>query len=821
MKNKLKALLPLLFVIALLAVIPFAVNAEECNHENTMHYDYIEPACHYSGIEAHEVCLDCGRMWPDNPPDFGLFDPYIPPLGGEVEHVTAKEPTCSELGNIEYWHCENCDQYWTDEALTRLTNRLSVRIGTLEHTEVYVARKEPTCTENGNIEHWYCSECGTKRSHYGGYLEVKYVIPATGHNYVEGVCMVCGECEHTNIVYVEPTMGDCHLQGYREHWYCSDCDGYWLDEDLTYQVSRHSVILFRPAGFEPDVQHIETVEPTCVSEGNIEYWHCEECDRYWTDEALTQLTNRKNVLIAALDHDFVYVDAVEPECHYTGNIAYKYCYVCDTHWTMDGMLTNRKAVILPEKGSDQVVHVEAKEPTCTEDGNIEYWHCGECDQYWLDYVGLRPEIIIPALGHDYVDGVCTVCGEKKETTVTADGLDITVSGLDGVRDFLIAPGHHEVYSGIKQNYILRVTNAKFGVSDRYTASMTSVGEYTVLVRYTDGSEQTYHYVTTEAATPEFAVSGLSVTVSDFSGLRTLRTAPGKWNTPGEVKRAAGARNIPARNIGNDPYKLQYAEDGVYTVSLEYLNGLVVVEHFELSRTIPYVYQKGNKITLGDLDDLYVVRYAPGIYETMGEIKRAEGSKYIRPSAIDENGEISFEIGYEMYTICVQYNDGSQYYDYCIGKNDHFDLDEVKSLLEKYGLTVDADLFENKEPGALQDGASLTVTLESKNISHIPQVTIKVKRQEEWFLLIQKNPQNLVFSTINNTYIEAITLEWILQGLDGEELDAKLDELYLNSDPLWDISRQYNDFDIVPLELSITIGDETEIITVYPVYEVVY
>ena len=149
------------------------------------------------------------------------------------------------------------------------------------------------------------------------------------------------------------------------------------------------------------------------------------------------------------------------------------------------------------------------------------------------------------------------------------------------------------------------------------------------------------------------------------------------------------------------------------------------------------------------------------------------------------------------------------------------MNEEESLLEKYGLTVKADLSENKEPGALQDGASLTVTLESENVSPIPQVTIKVKRQEGWFLLIQKNPQNLVFSTINNTYIEQITLEWILQGLEGDELDAKLEELYLNSDPLWDISRQYNDFDIVPLELSITIGDETEIITVYPVYEVTY
>ncbi|MBQ3099709.1 MAG: leucine-rich repeat domain-containing protein, partial [Clostridia bacterium] len=224
--------------------------------------------------------------------------------------------------------------------------------------------------------------------------------------------------------------------------------------------------------------------------------------------------------------------------------------------------------------------------------------------------------------------------ENLDPVLSVDGLNITVTNLGAVRDFLIAPGHHDVYAAIKQNYVLRVTEAKFGGKESYTATVTAPGEYTVLVRYTDGREQTYHYVIAEAVTPEFSVSGLSVSVSNLEGLRTIRTAPGEWKTPGEVKRAEGARNIPARNIGNDPYKLQYAEDGVYTVSLEYLNGLVVVEHFELSRTIPYVSQKGNKITLGDLDDLYVVRYAPGIYETMGEIKRAEGSKNNRPTAID-------------------------------------------------------------------------------------------------------------------------------------------------------------------------------------------
>lgn len=616
------------------------------------------------------------------------------------------------------------------------------------------------------------------------------------------------ECDHS-WVEVEAKEPTCTEDGMTYHLYCKNCgdiefmDGYFEEMPVI-----------------PATGH-EWSEWEVISEGG-----CDEYGFWWGR------TQRNCLLCGEIEteftdppHDLVFVEASEPQCDKPGSMIDHYrCNICGMLWSDISLeeFLDEDEVYIYKHSKENMTLLERKSPTCEEIGWVPHYYCEDCGYRQLfGEMTLEIIIVLPATGHNYVDGVCTVCGDIDGTTVTADGLDITVSGLSGVRDFLIAPGHHEVYSGIKQSYILRVTEAKFSGKESYTALVTAPGEYTVLVRYNDGSEQTYHYVTAEAVTPEFSVSGLSVSISNLEGLRTIRTAPGEWNTPGEVKRAAGARNIPARNISGDTYKLQYAEDGVYTVSLEYTNGLVVVEHFELSRTVPYVYQKGNKITLGDLDDLYVVRYAPGIYETMGEIKRAEGSKYIRPSAIDENGEISFEIGYEMYTICVQYNDGSQYYDYCIGKNDHFDLDEVKSLLEKYGLTVDADLFENKEPGALQDGASLTVTLESENASRIPQVTIKVKRQEEWFLLVQKNPQNLVFSTINNTYIEQITLEWILQGLEGDELDAKLEELYLNSDPLWDISRQYNDFDIVPLELSITIGDETEIITVYPVYEVVY
>lgn len=59
---------------------------------------------------------------------------------------------------------------------------------------------------------------------------------------------------------------------------------------------------------------------------------------------------------------------------------------------------------------------EAKAPTCTEVGNEAYWTCETCGKYFSDAES-KTEIILdstvlPALGHDYKDGVCTRCEGK-------------------------------------------------------------------------------------------------------------------------------------------------------------------------------------------------------------------------------------------------------------------------------------------------------------------------------------------------------------------------------------------------------------------------
>ena len=61
------------------------------------------------------------------------------------------------------------------------------------HKLVKTERKEPTCTEEGNIEYWFCEECGKYFSDEKGKTEVTdVVLPAKGHTFEGNVCTVCG-----------------------------------------------------------------------------------------------------------------------------------------------------------------------------------------------------------------------------------------------------------------------------------------------------------------------------------------------------------------------------------------------------------------------------------------------------------------------------------------------------------------------------------------------------------------------------------------------------------------------------------------------------
>lgn len=60
-----------------------------------------------------------------------------------------------------------------------------------------------------------------------------------------------------------------------------------------------------------------------------------------------------------------------------------------------------------------MVQTPKKDATCTVDGTEEYWTCEICGKYFKDESGTTPttpgENVIPATGHSYESGKCTVC----------------------------------------------------------------------------------------------------------------------------------------------------------------------------------------------------------------------------------------------------------------------------------------------------------------------------------------------------------------------------------------------------------------------------
>ena len=66
-----------------------------------------------------------------------------------VKYVAAKAATCTELGNIEYWYCADCGYAWLDAECTLNTNLKAVVLPTIEHT--YDSMYDASCNSCGAI----------------------------------------------------------------------------------------------------------------------------------------------------------------------------------------------------------------------------------------------------------------------------------------------------------------------------------------------------------------------------------------------------------------------------------------------------------------------------------------------------------------------------------------------------------------------------------------------------------------------------------------------------------------------------------------------
>ncbi len=175
-------------------------------------------------------------------------------------------------------------------------------------------------------------------------------------------------------------------------------------------------------------------EAGCINDGNIEYWHCDICDSYFSDEMATNKITKEETIIKALGHKEEIIKGYPASCVASGLTDGKKCGVCNE------ILEEQKII---EKQNHNLTHYSYFEAGCINDGNIEYWHCDICDSYFSDEMATnkitKEAIIIKALGHkeEIIKGYpascvasgltngkkCSVCNEILEEQKIIERLD--------------------------------------------------------------------------------------------------------------------------------------------------------------------------------------------------------------------------------------------------------------------------------------------------------------------------------------------------------------------------------------------------------------
>jgi len=404
--------------------------------------DYIKTQANHTDKAVYYKSCVCGEK--------STTDTFV--YGEVVAHeytsvVTA--PTCTTAGYTTYT-CE-CGHTYTDN-----------EVDALGHNEVTDEAKAPTCTETGLTEGKHCDVCGEV-------LVAQETVPATGHTFIDSKC-ACGAEYEVNAEWVLTTTlknGDQVLIGaphygkllsaekvsagsyynkgvdYSETNFANVTDAeifvVTANEDGTYTFTSLTGKVIALASSYSSLNETGEHKSWALTDredgtflvkntGRNTYLEWYSSKNNWSTYTAG---NTKEYYLSFYAKNADYSDAhvhnhisavTEPTCTEAGYTTYT-CSCGDTY-TVEGA---------PATGHTETTD-EAKAPTCTEAGLTEGKHCSVCGE-----ILVAQQEAGEALGHDYKDGTCSVCGEADPDYVaptpvsggSADFDTITTSNTSG------------------------------------------------------------------------------------------------------------------------------------------------------------------------------------------------------------------------------------------------------------------------------------------------------------------------------------------------------------------------------------------------------
>lgn len=342
----------------------------------------------------------------DNPDNVKNEDGNGEIVAGEHKLISVAETkaTCTMNGNIAYYICSDCGKWLFDKGgLNEIIDKSSV----LTFKELTpVAETKATCTADGNKAYYICDDCG------------KWFLDREGKEEITDKTSVILQKGH-KLTLVKAKEETCTSDGNTAHYTCEGCDKLFADENGESEITDKASVVILKKGH--DMTLVEEKAETCTEDGNIAYYTCGNCNKFFSDEEGKNKITDKTSVVVAKHHSLTAVDGKAASCTEDGNFAYFACKGCEKwFWDKNGKteITNKSNVVLLK--GHKLTHFEEKAASCTEDGNFEYYSCSVCDKWFSDKICEneitdKTGVVRPKTGHKL-----TFVAEKAETC-TEDG----------------------------------------------------------------------------------------------------------------------------------------------------------------------------------------------------------------------------------------------------------------------------------------------------------------------------------------------------------------------------------------------------------------
>lgn len=252
------------------------------------------------------------------------------------------------------------------------------------HT-AHTAGLKATCTEDGHIEYWTCSDCSTKFSDSACTQPVADVkIPAKGHSLGS---------------LVSAKEPNCTEAGYHAYYQCFACSVYF---DANRKETTWADLEIVALGHNSDGV-IAHKDANCTESGVVGGTYCTRCN---DGKAAAE------TVINALGHNYGdWIVEILASCTEEGTLGHYHCSECNIDFDINKVILTNLVINKVNHTPAEAVRENEQDANCTEKGHYDsVVYCSECG----DELSREPNIEIPVKGHSYGDWIAEIpatCGE--------------------------------------------------------------------------------------------------------------------------------------------------------------------------------------------------------------------------------------------------------------------------------------------------------------------------------------------------------------------------------------------------------------------------